>query len=225
MSVDFSWKGMIKAGGISLFGGGAIVVLFILFMIIFQVQLPDTATVEATLENPLPPALLFSLATFGEFLLMPGVLGLYFSLKDINKNQVFLGTAVWLVAIPMFLVSRGQIISLVTIGGSYAATADATLRAAYLATAQLAIDVANVYAVMGLALLGVGSIIIGVTMLKGVFSKPTAYLVIIAGSLTAVGTFGVLVPFLVIATPFGLILGGIWQMAVGFKLYKLGGND
>jgi hypothetical protein len=222
MGVDSSWKGMIKAGGVSLITGAAILVIFLLFMIIFQVQLPDTANVVATLENPLPPALLFSLAAFGEFLLMPGVLGLYFSLKDINKNQVFLGTAVWLAAIPMFLVSRGQIISLVTIVGSYTATADATLRAAYLATAHLAIVVANVYAGMSLVLLGFGSILIGGTMLRGVFSKRIAYLAIIAGTLLVVGTFGVLIQFLVIAAPFGLILGGIWQMAAGVKLYKLG---
>ena len=222
MSVDSSWKGMIKAGGASLIAGAGILVIFFLFMMILQVQLPDTTNVVATLENPLPPALLFSIAAFGEFLLMPGVLGLYFSLKDVNKNQVFLGTAVWLAAIPMFLISRGQIISLVTIGGSYAATADTALRAAYLATAHLAIVVANVYAAMSLALLGVGSIIIGGTMLKGVFSRRIAYLAIIAGTLLVVGTFGVLIPFLVMTAPFGLILGGVWQMAAGIKLYKLG---
>lgn len=199
--------------------GGAIVIIFILSVFIVQVQLPLTA--ESVLENPMPPVLLFCLAAFGEFLLMPGVLGLYFSLKDVNKNYAFMGTAVWLVAIPMFLVSRGQIISIATISGAYAA-GDATVKAAYLASAHLAIEVANVYSVMALDLLGVGAITIGLVMLNGIFSKRTAYLVIVAGALTVVGTFGVILEPLTVGTLFGLILTGVWQIAVGLKLYRLG---
>lgn len=222
MSVDSSWKGVIKAGGLSLIVGGAIVIIFILSVFIFQVQLPLTA--ESVLENPMPPVLLFCMAAFGEFLLMPGILALYFSLKDVNKNYMFMGTAVWLVAIPMFLVSRGQIISIVTISGAYAA-GDATVKAAYLASAHLAIEVANVYSVMALDLLGVGAIIIGMVMLRGVFSKRTAYLVILSGALMVMGTFGVLLDFLTIGTLFGLILAGVWQIVVGFRLYRLSKDD
>ncbi|MFW9913534.1 MAG: hypothetical protein ACFFEU_13740 [Candidatus Thorarchaeota archaeon] len=219
MGVDSSWKGVIKAGGLSLFVGGTIVIIFILSVFIFQVPLPLTA--EAVFDDPLPPVLLFCMAAFGEFLLMPGVLALYFSLKDVDKNYVFVGTAVWLCAIPMFLVSRGQIISLVTISGAYAA-GDATVKAAYMAVAHLAIEVANVYSVMALDLLGVGAIIIGLVMLKGVFSKRTAYLVMLSGALMVMGTFGVLLDFLTIGTLFGLILAGVWQILVGLKLYGLG---
>ena len=219
MGIDSSWKGVIKSGGLSLSVGGSIVIIFILSVFIFQVPLPLTA--EAVLDNPLPPVLLFCMAAFGEFLLMPGVLALYFSLKDADKNYVFVGTAVWLFAIPMFLVSRGQIISLVTISGAYAA-GDATVKAVYLAVAHLAIEVANVYSVMALDLLGVGAIIIGLVMLKGVFSKRTAYLVMLSGALMVMGTFGVLLDFLTIGTLFGLILAGVWQIAVGLKLYRLG---
>jgi len=219
MDVDSSWKGVIKAGGLSLIAGGAIVIIFILSVFIFQVQLPLTA--QGFLDSPLLPTLLFCLAAFGEFLLMPGVLGLYFSLKDVNKNQAFLGTAVWLVAIPMFLISRGQVISLLTISDYYSATTDATLRTAYLATAQFALEVSGVFAIMALALFGIGSIVIGLVMLKGVFDQRTAYLVIVAGTLTTIGTFGVLLEPLTIGTPFGLILSGIWQIIIGTKLYEL----
>jgi hypothetical protein len=219
MTMDSSWKGVIKAGGLSLLVGGAILFFFILSVFIFQVQLPLTA--QGYLDNPLPPTLLFSLAAFGEFMLMPGVLGLYFSLKDVNKNKVLLGTAVWFVAIPMFLVSRGQVISLFTIASDYAATADPVWRAAYLATAQLALDASNVFAVMALDLLEVGGIILGLVMLKGVFNRETAYLVIVAGIMTVMGTFGVILEPLTIGTLFGLILNGVWQVVIGIKLYKL----
>ena len=119
MSVDKSWKGVIKAGGLALLAGGIIFFAFIVSIFVFQVQLPLTA--QGFLESPLQPTILFSLAALGEFLLMPGILGIYFCLKDVNKNQVLLGTAVWISAIPMFLVSRGQVISLVTIAGNYSA--------------------------------------------------------------------------------------------------------
>jgi hypothetical protein len=208
-----------KVSGLSLLISGAIVIIFLILVIIFQVELPLTA--QSVLDAPLEPVLLFSLATFGEFLLMPGVLGLYFSLKDINKNQVFLGTAIFLTAILMFLISRGQVISLLTIGDYYSATTDTTMKAAYLATAQLALEISGVFAVMALALFGIGSIVIGLVMLKGVFSQRTAYLVIVAGTLTTIGTFGVLLEPLTIGTPFGLILSGIWQIIIGTKLYKL----
>ena len=222
MSVDTSWRGVIKAGGLSLLAGGIIFFTFILSVFIFQVQLPLTA--QVFLDNPLPPALLFSLAAIGEFLLMPGVLGIYFSLKEINENQMLLGTAVWISSIPMFLVSRGQVISLVTIAGNYAASADVTLRTAYFAAVQLALDLSGVFVTMALVLLGVGGIILGLVMLKGVFGKRTGYLVILAGALTVMGTFGVILEPLTIGTLFGLILNGVWQVIIGIKLYKLGGK-
>lgn len=217
--IDPSWMGIYKVSGLSLFAGGAILVMFLILVFILQVPLPLTP--QAILENPMPPVTLFGLAAIGEFLLMPGVLGLYHSLKDIKKAPVLVGTAVWLAAIPMFLFSRGQIISLLPISSSYLGTASETLRAAYLVSAELAIEAANVYAVMALDLLQVGAVIIGLVMLKGAFGRGISYLVIGAGVLTIMGSFGVLLEFLTVLTIFGLILTAFWQMVVGAKLYKL----
>jgi hypothetical protein len=127
-----------------------------------------------------------------------------------------------LAAIPMFLVSRGQIISLLPISASYTATTSEIMKAAYVASVERAIEAANVYVVMALALLGVGSVIIGLVMLKGVFGKGTGYLVIVAGILILLGTSGVLLEVLAILTLFGLVLTAVWQIVVGAKLYKLG---
>jgi hypothetical protein len=221
-AIDPSWRGVYRVSGLSLFAGGAIIVVFLLSVFIMQVPLPDTP--QTVLENPMPPVILYSLAALGEFLLMPGVLGLYLSLKDVKKTHMLIGTAVWLAAIPMFLVSRGQIISLLPTSASYTATTSEIMKAAYLASAELALKAANVYVVMALGLLGVGSVIIGLVMLKGVFGKATGYLVIIAGILIVLGTLGVVLELLAILTLFGLILTAVWQMVVGARLYKLG-ND
>jgi hypothetical protein len=218
--LDPSWSGVYKASGLSLFAGGAIIVVFLLSGFIMQVPLPLTP--QAVLENPMPPVILYGLAALGEFLLMPGVLGLYLLLKDVKKTHMLIGTAVWLAAIPMFLVSRGQIISLLPISASYTATTSEIMKAAYVASVELAIDAANVYVAMALALLGVGSVIIGLVMLKGVFGKGTGYLVIVAGILILLGTCGVLLKPLTILTLLGLVLTAVWQMVVGAKLYKLG---
>jgi len=222
LNIDPSWSGVYKASGLSLFAGGAIIVVFLLSVFIMQVPLPDPDTPQAVLENPMPPVILFGLAALGEFLLMPGVLGLYLSLKDVKKTHMLIGTAVWLAAIPMFLVSRGQIISLLPISASYTATTSEIMKAAYVASVELAIDAANVYVAMALALLGVGSVIIGLVMLKGVFGKGIGYLVIVAGILILLGTCGVLLEVLAILTLSGLVLTAVWQIVVGAKLYKLG---
>ncbi len=219
MKVDSTWKSVYKVSGLSLLISGVIVILFLITILVFQVQLPLSA--QSVLDAPLQPILLFSLATFGEFLLMPGILGLYLSLKDVNKNQVFLGTVVFLTAIPIFLISRGHVISLLIISDYYSTTTDVTLRTTYLAIAQFALEVSGVFTVMALALFGIGSIVIGLVMLKGVFNQQTAYLVIVAGTLTTIGTFGILLDPLTIGTPFGLILSGIWQIIIGTKLYNL----
>jgi hypothetical protein len=219
-NIDPSWKGAYKAGGFSLFAAGVLVFVFLLSLFTLQVSLPLTP--QAVLENPVTPVTLFLLAAFGELLLMPGVLGLYLSLKDVKKNHMLIATALWLAAVAMFLVSRGQIISLSQISGRYLATTSETLKAAYLASADLAIEVANIYADMALSLLAVASIIVGLVMLKGVFGKRIGYLVIVAGILTLFGTFGVLLEPLAILTLFGLVLTAVWQIVVGAKLYKLG---
>jgi len=220
MSIDQSWKGVYKAGGFSLFAGGAILVIFLLSVFIFQVALPLTP--QAVLENPVPPVALYFLAALGELLLLPGALGLYLSLKDVKKNHMLIAATFWFVAVSLYLVSRGQIISLLPISGRYAAAASEAMRAAYLVSADRAIEVANIYGNMALMLHQVGSIIMGLVMLKGVYGRRTGYLVTVAGTMTFIGTFGIVLRPLSLFTLFGLMLTGVWQIIVGAKLYKLG---
>ena len=102
-----------------------------------------------------------------------------------------------------------------------AATSEA-LRAAYLVSADRAIEVANIYGNMALMLHQAGSIITGLVMLKGVYGRRTGYLVTVAGTMTLIGTFGVVLRPLSLFTLFGLMLTAVWQIVVGAKLYKLG---
>lgn len=76
-------------------------------------------------------------------MLLPAALGLYLSLKNVNKNHVLMAAASWSVAAILYLVSRGQIISLLPVSGRYAAATSESMRAAYLASADQAIEAAN----------------------------------------------------------------------------------
>ena len=96
------------------------------------------------------------------------------------------------------------------------------MRTTYLVSADHAIEVANIYGNIALMLHQVGAIIIGLVMLKGVYGKRTGYLVTITGSMTFIGTFGIVFKPLSLFTLLGLMLTGVWQILVGIKLYKLG---
>lgn len=220
MAIDQSWKGVYKSGGFSLLTGGIILIVFLLSVFIFRVDLPLTP--QAVLENPLPPVILYLGAAIGELLLLPGALGLYLSLKNIKKNRMLIVVALWFVAVSLYLVSRGQIISLLPLSNKYMTISSEFTRTAYFVSAYQTIEVANIYGNMALMLHQVGTIIMGLAMLKGVYGRRTGYLVTVAGILTFIGTFGIVLRPLSLFTLFGLMLTGIWQIIVGTKLYKLG---
>lgn len=217
--VDPSWKGLYRAGGLSLFVGGAILITFLLSVFIFRIDLPLTP--QAVLEEPMQPVILYLAAAIGELLLLPGALGLYLSLKDVDKNRMLMAAAFWFVAVALYLVSRGQIISLLPVSGRYAAASGEALRAAYLVSADRALEVANIYGNMALMLHQIGAILTGLTMMKGVYGRRTARLVTVAGAMTFIGTFGIVLMPLSLFTLFGLMLTAVWQLIVGARLYKL----
>ncbi len=220
--IDPSWRGVVKWGGLSLLVSGAIAVLFFVLVIATQQTLPVPA--EEALEDPLGPTALFTLAVIGEVLLLPSGLALYFSLKGVKKTPMFIATALWVLCVPMFLASRGQILAISQISSRYLDTTDETMRASYLASAELALETQDLYAMMGLILLSVASIIIGIVMLKGkeVFGKRIGYVVIGAGAFTLFGAISVKMEVPIIFPIIGVILSAVWQVVVGAKLYKLG---
>lgn len=220
MSIDSPWKGVYKAGGVSFFAAG--IVLFLFFVALLFLQSSPTLTPEMVLENPMPSTSLYALAACGEFLLMPGALGFYCALKEVEKSHMVVATALWSVAVIMFLVSRTQIIALFRLSGSYQTASSEAMKAAYLVSAEHAIELSNVFSNIALILLGIASILIGLVMVRGIFRKGVSYLVIISGTLTLLGALGVLFEPLTILVLFGLTLGAIWQIIVGITLYKLG---
>jgi hypothetical protein len=219
--VDPSWTGIIKWGGLSLFIAGVIVIVFVISVGVFQVTLP--LDVEKVLEDPFVPTSLFIMTLVGEFLLFPGFLALYFTLRDDDRVKMFMATALGTFSVVMFFASRGLIISLGQISGRYLDTTDPTMKAAYLAAAEIAERTQNVYSTMALIFLSLASILVGLVMLKGkTFSKPISYIVILSGVFSIFTPFAVNLGIPIVISLIGLILMLIWQVLVGIRLYKLG---
>ena len=149
-----------------MFAGGAIALIFFFGVIATGLTLPVPA--EDMLEDPFVPSALFTLCIIGEILLLPSVMGLYFSLKDVKKTPMFLATGIWALCVPMFIASRGLILAISQISDNYLDTTNEAMKASYLASAELALETQNLYAMMGLILMSVASVIIGVVMLKDV---------------------------------------------------------
>jgi len=97
LKTDPSWKGVIKWGGFSLFAAGLYPLTFVLLVSIMRQTLPVPA--KEALQAPVIPTVLFAFAAVGEMLLMPGVLGLYFALKEVRRTAMFVATGLWLASV------------------------------------------------------------------------------------------------------------------------------
>jgi hypothetical protein len=219
LRVDPEARGIVRWGGISLFGAGAVLVLFVALVFGLGQTLPVPA--RQALENPMRPALLFALAAVGELLLMPAALGLFQLLKGVHRTAITLAASFWLLSVPLFLASRAMILATAGLGSSYRA-ADATGgQAGYLALVELAIQAQSILSAMGLTLLGIATIILGVVLLRGALGKPIAVLVLAAGILTVSSAYQVLLGIPIVIPFVGLVLSAAWQVLVGARMVRL----
>lgn len=218
-SLDQASKGIVTWGGFSLFVSGIIALLFFFLVIVTGQTIPVPAI--EMLENPFRPTMLFTLAVIGEILLLPSALGLYYTLKGTNKAGVSFATVLWSLCVPMFVASRGQIFAISQLSSRYLATTNEILKSGYLASAEMALEVQNTYAMLGLILLSTASIIFGIIILKSkVLGNKIGYLIILAGFFTISAAISFIADLPVVLPVIGVTLSAIWQVSVGYKLYK-----
>jgi len=114
-------------------------------------------------------------------------------------------------------------VALTTISQNYAAATSDALRAAYVATANYALAATAVSEpVYSFVIPSIGTLIISLVMLKGIFSKVTAYLGIVASIAGFVYGISLFVPALAMSVVIALVLSGIWGLLAGSRLYRLG---
>ena len=165
----------------------------------------------------------FSVLT--DFLFVFVLWSLYWALKEINRNATLAGIAfVGLFVVLDLAVTWPNYSSLISISTKYAIATNDTQRMAFVAAANYAYGVlsSSLFAVYAILVPALGISIIGLVMLKGTFSKVTAYLGVVTGILGIISVVG---PFFL--TALGMVaiitsvLTTVWVLFVGFKLLKL----
>ncbi len=221
MSADQDWKGLYRAGGASLLIMG---VLYIIgFYLFFQLGgLPTSGQAALTALSAQKLLAQITITTFAatDFLFIPAVFAFYIALKGVRRTYALIASGLAGLFIVLDLgVNTVNFFSLVALGDKYAVATTEAQRATYVATADLTLGAVNV----GLPLAGlafaVGVLVFGLAMLKGVFNKPTAYLTMIVGIVGIIGTIPI--PALAFVFVVTIILGAVWFLVVGFKLYRL----
>ncbi len=214
---DPEWTATVRWCGLALFLAGLLLIPFVAIVLATGQVLPVPA--QQALEDPAIPRLAFSVATVGEVLLLPGFFALYVALSRSARAPMVFVLAFMAISAPLFVVSRMHLFAATQLGELYAA-AGPEARIALLATAELAIESQNMTSTAALLLLCAASIITGLVMLRSEFSKWIGGAAIVAGGLTVFSPFAVMLGVPVIVPFIGLVLGALWQMAAGWRLFR-----
>ncbi len=169
---------------------------------------------------------ILGLSVLTDFLFVPVALSLYLALKGINRNAMLVATAcVGLFIVLDLAITWTNYASLITLSGNYAAATNDAQRAVFVAAAYYPSTVleSSLLFVYNTLVLAVGILMTGLVMLKGIFSKSTAYLGLATGILGIISVVG---PFFVNALSVTIIITSvlttIWVLLVGYRLYRLG---
>jgi hypothetical protein len=224
-TVDTSWKGLYRWGGISALVAGIIYLIGIaLSFSLGAVPSGGEAILKYLAGHTTLAYAFFGLSILADFLLVPVALALYLALKGINKSAMLAATGFG--GLYLVLDLGGTLITwvaLTTLSQNYAAATSDIQRAAYVVTANYAAALisasSNVYSSV---LSSIWGIIGSLVMLKGIFSRVTAYLGVAVSIMGFVYAASIFVPALanVIAIWLGLFV--VWLVLVGSRLYRLG---
>jgi hypothetical protein len=226
-SPDPSWRDLYRAGGISAFL--YIVLLIVPIVLIFIMPQPPISDGAATLQYIASNKVLYitELVLFlaPSVLAMIVFLALYMALKHLNKSLAAIGALIGIASqiIGLAYNSSPQSLNgaLVLLSSQYMAATTAIQKAAYATAAESLIAMTNAVSASGI-LFSIGILIISLVMLRGVFNKGIAYLGVATGTIAVFSeTFR---PVIGIGYIVFFILEVIWLIAVGWKLFKLGGK-
>jgi hypothetical protein len=169
---------------------------------------------------------ILALSVLTDFLFIPVALSLYLALKRINRSAMLVATAfVALFVVLDLAVTWTSYASLITLSGNYAAATSDAQRAVVVAAAKYPVAMleSSLLGVYVILVPSVGILLTGLVMLKGIFSKATAYLAVATGILgigSVVGAF--FVSSLGLAVIITSVLTTVWLFFVGYRLYRLG---
>ena len=224
----FNWNLLCRAGGIAAF-------IFLVYCLATMVQMtvlggPPSSVAEAfrVLQQNKVVGLLR--LDFPTVLVLPWYYVLFFgffaALKDTDRTHAAIGTVLVFLGVTLVL-AMPTALPLMALSDKYAAATSDAMKAHFLAAGEavLATDIWHgTGAYIGGILVQTGAVWISVVMLRGVFSRATAYVGIITHGLDLVHI--VVVPFLPRVSSVFMIIAGlgypVWLFLVGRKLFRLG---
>ena len=162
---------------------------------------------------------ILALSVVTDVLFLPVGLALYLVLKRLHSGAMLVATALIGLFVALDLaVTWTHYAALLSLSASYASATAGDQRLAYVAAASYAAAMltSRLLVVYAIVILSSAFLMIGTVMLKGIFSKPTAYLGIATGCLgiVAIGGFGV-------AIILNAVCATLWILLVGYRLCRL----
>ena len=222
--IDRSWSGFYKISGISQLMLAILITIGFVLYIYQEGYLSPTAD---RLEILAKHQVLFQLSNgtfvFTDIFAILGTLGIYLSLYKLKKNLILAGTVFSILGAVLAIGVRFGVHAEVSLAINYAKTTSENLQISYVAAAELIKSFSDSGIFLANLLISVGSLIAGIAMLAGVFSKKVAYLVIISGSLGIIGYLGVIFnPMFIVIILLGAIPAIIGAVLIGIRLIAIG---
>ncbi len=226
-AVDPDGKWLYQVGGLSALAFGLAYVFIIALYVPMGAPPSDvTALLTHLAEHRTAWWAILSLSVLTDFLLVPVGFSLYLALKGFNRNAMLLASACVALFIVLDLaITWTNYAALIALSSKCATAADDAERAAVVWAANYpsAVLHSSLLFVYNTLTLAVGILMTGFVMLKGIFSKTTAYLGLVTGTLGIISVagsfFGSALSASIIVTS---ILTTVWVPLVGIRLYKLG---
>jgi len=224
--VDPTWKDVYLIAGLCLIGIALLAIGSAVLNIIVGAMPSDSITFFNSLAgNPTLSYGTYGLLFISDFLWLPATLALYLSLKHINKNWMLIWAAICFMYILISMANMFNGLTLVSLAQHYTAATTDALRTGYAAAADYPLATIPLFFISMWIMGGLGYLIVGLVMLKGVFGKIAAYLGIITGIVSLIVGFSIFIPVLAWLSLLTFITIPIWDILVGYKLYNLSRAD
>ena len=223
---DPTWKGIYKIGGLSLLLAGVLYLLGSTLGFYLGATPGDNLVyLEALANQPTLADVTYWIFALADIFLLFGTLGLYHALREIHKSAMLVAAGLLGIFIVLDLgITELNSLALITLTRNIATAASDAQSAAYQAAAHwglATIPIATFFSWVGPSC---GFLIASIVMRKSFFGKPTARFGMIVFFLGIIAGFYFLYPITVLAlflTPV-LVIYGVWLIAVGRRLYRLG---
>ena len=216
---DESW--LFRVGGLAALAIGiAYIVIIALYAFVGAPPVGAEARLDYLVGKTTAWWAIVGVSVLTNFLYVPVALSLYVALSGVNRFAMLMGVAfIGLFVILENAVNWTSYGSLILLSERYASATSESQRAIVLAAATYASAVLEspLAAVWAIGTLSFAFLVIAIVMLKGVFSKLTAYVGIVTGvfGIAAVAGVG-------IAVILNAVAATIWLFLVGFRLYRRG---